>query len=98
MSVTGRRKDAIWNYFIELEPDDNHKIRRAQCKQCDEPVSALVARMRTHWEKCNKSANALPIYSYRLITLFWSTICYQLPRNLSDEYYVMKTLKLLLWQ
>jgi len=51
---TGRRKDDIWKYFIEVPHTKNTmKSKRAVCKRCKMEMNALVARMRTHYyETC----------------------------------------------
>lgn len=48
--MTGRRSDAIWQHFIKLKSDDKHV--RAKCKYCKKEMCALVARMKTHIQKC----------------------------------------------
>jgi len=51
---TGRRKDDIWKYFIEVPFTKNTmKSKRAVCKRCKIEMNAFVARMRTHYyETC----------------------------------------------
>eukprot|EP00102_Acyrthosiphon_pisum_P018457 XP_008190223.1 PREDICTED: uncharacterized protein LOC100569569 isoform X2 [Acyrthosiphon pisum] len=48
--MTGRRKDAIWNYFIEIK--DKHKTTRAKCLKCSMEMAGLVKRMKLHKNKC----------------------------------------------
>ena len=52
---TGRKKDDIWKYFIEVPFTKNTmKSKRAVCKQCKIEMNALVTRMRTHYyETCS---------------------------------------------
>ena len=45
---TGRRRDDIWNYFIEV-PTNGLKSKRAKCKRCHKDIIALVARMKSHY-------------------------------------------------
>jgi len=51
---TGRRKDDIWKYFIEVPQTKNTmKSKREVCKKCKMEMNALVARMKTHYyETC----------------------------------------------
>lgn len=49
----GRRKDLIWQDFLEIKNSDG-KIR-AKCKTCEHEIAGLVARMKQHKEsKCTK--------------------------------------------
>ncbi|CAI6351030.1 unnamed protein product [Macrosiphum euphorbiae] len=48
--MTGRRKDPIWNYFIEIK--DKNKTTRAKCLKCSMEMAGLVMRMKLHKNKC----------------------------------------------
>ena len=48
----GRPVDNWWQYFHTIEEDD--KMKKAQCQQCQALVSAKADRLRTHLSKmCN---------------------------------------------
>lgn len=49
--MAGRRQDAVWQHFIRIKGDD--KPLRAKCKHCKKEMCSLVARMKTHINKCN---------------------------------------------
>lgn len=52
----GRKKDPIWQYFIEKSNKSNGKTgSRATCKKCKFELQGIVARMKTHWEVCQKT-------------------------------------------
>ncbi|KAF0746742.1 BED-type domain-containing protein [Aphis craccivora] len=46
---TGRKRDAIWKYFTEVKTDS--KTLKVKCVNCQTQMSALVARMKTHFNK-----------------------------------------------
>ncbi|XP_011860419.1 PREDICTED: uncharacterized protein LOC105557715 [Vollenhovia emeryi] len=48
--MTGRRQDAVWQYFIKIKNDK--KPLRAKCKHCGKEMCSLVARMKMHIFKC----------------------------------------------
>lgn len=52
MSSIGRKKDYVWNHFIEVSPSEKNKSIRARCKSCSSEVVGLVARMKAHLKKC----------------------------------------------
>jgi len=53
MASTGRRKDPVWNYFLEIKPNGTTKGTRAKCIKCNFEMSGLVDRMKTHLNKSN---------------------------------------------
>lgn len=53
--MSGRRKDAIWNYFIEKKSDKAKPGSRAICKNCKKEMQGLVQRLKDHHEKCKKT-------------------------------------------
>lgn len=59
--MTGRRKDAVWNYFISSTGASTSKTARVQCKKCNKELVALVARMQKHVKECRKSARETKI-------------------------------------
>lgn len=60
MSSTGRRKNPVWQHFVEIR-SSNGKTIRAKCKLCKEDMVGLVARMKQHREsKCSHRNNAIP--------------------------------------
>ncbi|CAG9790929.1 unnamed protein product [Diatraea saccharalis] len=61
--ITGRKKDSLWRNFIEIPASSSSttgvggKTARAQCKHCRTNIVGLIARMRTHLEKCSDYAS-----------------------------------------
>lgn len=60
MASTGRRKDPVWNYFIEIKSNGITKSTRAKCIKCNFEMSGLVERMKTHLSKCNLRERDVP--------------------------------------
>lgn len=48
MASTGRRKDPVWNYFIEIKSSGTTKGTRAKCIKCDIEMAGLVDRMKSN--------------------------------------------------
>ncbi|CAH0551277.1 unnamed protein product [Brassicogethes aeneus] len=54
--MTGRRKDPIWQHFIQVAAKAGSKSSfRAQCKNCKTEIVPLVVRMKKHINICRKS-------------------------------------------
>lgn len=51
MSSSGRKKDLIWIYFLEVK-NDKRKGSRAKCKKCSKEMEGQVFRMKKHLETC----------------------------------------------
>lgn len=52
----GRKKDPIWQYFIEKSNKSDGKTgSRATCKKCKFELQGIVERMKKHWEVCQKT-------------------------------------------
>jgi BED zinc finger len=49
--MSGRKKNIIWEHFNVREGE---KSLRATCKYCAKEMQGLVARLKTHYEKCTK--------------------------------------------
>lgn len=47
--MAGRKKDPVWLHFDETKEG---KWLRAKCKSCGKELSAIVARMKIHWDQC----------------------------------------------
>lgn len=54
LTPSGRKSDPIWQYFDKL-PSKSGKGCRAKCKQCQLELQGLVARLKTHREKCQQT-------------------------------------------
>lgn len=49
--ATGRKKDSIWNHFVQREVPGKTGFR-AECKKCKKEIVGLVARMKIHFDSC----------------------------------------------
>ena len=62
----GRKKDPIWDKYIEIQPDGSRgssKAVRAKCKLCGEVMAGLVSRMKTHFQnKCKSVSDAEDVF------------------------------------
>lgn len=57
MSSGGRKKDGVWDNFIQRIQEDK-KGSRAVCKECGQEMQGLVVRMKQHLSVCrSKTAN-----------------------------------------
>lgn len=60
----GRKKDPIWQYFIEKSNSSDGKTgSRATCKKCKVELQGIVKRMKRHWEACQKTTAVQAVIS-----------------------------------
>lgn len=50
--MSGRKKDAVWQYFDPINKDLKNK--KARCKKCGKVLQAMVSRMKLHRSKCQQ--------------------------------------------
>lgn len=50
----GRKKDDIWNNFVQI-PNENKTGTRAKCKLCGVELQGLVERLKTHSRNCTSN-------------------------------------------
>jgi hypothetical protein len=55
----GKTKDDIWFKFGQPYKQGDAKLSYYKCSVCDEPVIAIVGRIRDHWAKCKKRPCAI---------------------------------------
>lgn len=58
IKMSGRKKDKIWDYFIE-KTEKGKTGSRAVCKNCKKEMQGLVQRLKGHHEKCK--TKTLPV-------------------------------------
>lgn len=58
MANSGRKRDSIWEHFIELPKVIGKTGIRAKCRYCDKELQGLVARLKLHHNnKCESSSS-----------------------------------------
>ena len=58
VNISGRKSDPVWEHFNRI-PSKSGKGWRATCKQCKLELQAIVARLKSHREKCQQLQTAL---------------------------------------
>ncbi|XP_066983752.1 uncharacterized protein [Macrobrachium rosenbergii] len=53
LNVSGRKSDPVWEHFNRI-PSKSGKGWRAICKQCKLELQGIVARLKSHREKCQQ--------------------------------------------
>lgn len=54
-STAGRKRDAIWDEYVEVQGESN-KFKRAMCKKCCKEMQGLVRRMKAHFVTCSRES------------------------------------------